>query len=160
VEEKASPQGTGGLDMPRMVETGFTSSLLDRENRVLALLLVKEKPIGEEWASYILEELAKFPEDAEFVLAIDPRSIRLYRPAKERLGEPLVEFNTMQVLQHYDPDLPTRRVFEFYLVTLAEAWLRDLAYHWKSATPPGAEELRRVGLLEKLEGGTTYRFGD
>jgi hypothetical protein len=49
--------------------------------------------------------------------------------------------------------------FESYLLTLVEAWLRDLAYHWKSEDPPGSEELGRAGLLEKLEGGTTQRLG-
>jgi hypothetical protein len=77
----------------------------------------------------------------------------------ENLGEPLVRLDTRQVLQHYDPDFPSRRVFEAYLLTLAEAWLRDLAYHWKSESPPGSDELRSVGLLEKLEGGTTQPLG-
>jgi len=45
-------------------------------------------------------------------------------------------------------------VFESYLLTLVEAWLRDLAYHWKSEDPPGSEELGKAGLIEKLEGGT------
>ena len=75
------------------------------------------------------------------------------------LGEPIVQLDTRQVLQHYDTDFPRRRVFEFYLLTLVEAWLRDLAYHWKSENPPGSEELGRTGLLEKLEGGTTQRLG-
>jgi hypothetical protein len=59
----------------------------------------------------------------------------------------------------YDPEFPRERVFESYLLTLVEAWLRDLAYHWKSENPPGSEELGRAGLLEKLEGGTTQRLG-
>jgi hypothetical protein len=50
-------------------------------------------------------------------------------------------------------------VFESYLLTLVEAWLRDLSYHWKSENPPGSEELRSAGLLKRLEGGTTQRLG-
>ncbi len=43
-----------------------------------------------------------------------------------------------------------------YLETLVEAWLRDLAYHWKSETPPESEKLAEIGLLQRLEGGTTH----
>ena len=69
------------------------------------------------------------------------------------------KLDTRQVLQHYDLEFPGKRVFESYLLTLVEAWLRDLAYHWKSENPPGSEELGRAGLLERLEGGTTQRLG-
>src|SRR5262249_24962948 len=104
-------------------------------------------------------QLAKYAEGIAFVLTIDPSRIQLYRPDGESLGEPVVQFDTRQILQHYDPELPGKRVFESYLPTLVEAWLRDLAYHWKAENPPGSEELGRAGLLEKLEGGTTHPLG-
>ena len=101
----------------------------------------------------------KSAESVAFVLAIDPNSIQLYRPEGESLGEPIARLDTRQVLQHYDPEFSRKRVFESYLLTLVEAWLRDLAYHWKTEYPPGSAELGRTGLLEKLEGGTTQRLG-
>lgn len=42
-------------------------------------------------------------------------------------------------------------------MTLVEAWLRDLAYNWKSEKPPGADERLPTGLLGGLEGGMTRR---
>jgi hypothetical protein len=68
-------------------------------------------------------------------------------------------FQVLRALPPDEPDFPIKRVFESYLLTLVEAWLRDLAYHWNSEDPPGSEELGRAGLLEKLEGGTTQRLG-
>src|SRR5262249_34009593 len=124
----------------------------------VALVEVKAHPVGR-WATTLPGQPAKFAEPVAFVLTTDPDSIQLYRSKGESLGEPIVRLDTRQVLQHHDPEFPRERVFEFYLLTLVEAWLRDLAYHWKSEEPPGSEELGRAGLLEKLEGGTTQRLG-
>ena len=144
--------------MPRTADIGFDAAVVDRENHAVALVEVKTHPV-ETWATILPRQPANSAERAAFVLAIDPNCIHLYRPAGEDLGEPIVRLDTRQVLQHYDPEFPRKRVFESYLLTLVEAWLRDLAYHWKSENPPGSEELARAGLLEKLEGGTTQRFG-
>ena len=144
--------------MPRTADNGFDAAVVDRENHTVALVQVKAHPV-ERWATILPRQLAKFAERVAFVLAIDPNCIQLYRPEEESLGEPIVHLDTRQVLQHYDPEFPGKRVFESYLLTLVEAWLRDLAYHWKSENPPGSEELGRAGLLEKLEGGTTQRLG-
>ena len=144
--------------MPRTADSGFDAAVVDRENHTIALVEVKAHPV-ERWATILPRQLAKFAERVAFVLTIDPNCIQLYRSGEESLGEPIVRLDTRQVLQHYDPEFPRERVFESYLLTLVEAWLRDLAYHWKSEDPPGSEELGKAGLLEKLEGGTTQPLG-
>ena len=58
---------------------------------------------------------------------------------------------TTVILSAADPAHPSLSELE----TLVEAWLRDLAYHWNSPEPPGETALAEVGLLERLEGGTT-----
>jgi len=146
------------MAMPRPGDNGFDAAVVDRENHAVALVQVKAHPV-ERWATVLPRQLAEFAERVAFVLTIDPNRIQLYRPGGESLGEPIVQLDTRQVLQHYDPEFPGKRVFESYLLTLVEAWLRDLAYHWKSENPPGSEELGRAGLLEKLEGGTTQPLG-
>jgi len=146
------------MAMPRTADSGFDAAVVDRENHTVALIEVKAHPV-ERWATILPRQLAKFAERVDFVLTIDPNCIQLYRSGGESLGEPIVRLDTRQVLQHYDPEFPRKRVFESYLLTLVEAWLRDLAYHWKSENPPGSEELGRAGLLEKLEGGTTQPLG-
>jgi hypothetical protein len=134
------------MAMPRTVDSGFDAAVVDRENHAVALIQVKAHPV-ERWATILQMQLAKFAERVAFVLTIDPNLIQLYRPAGASLGEPIVQLDTRQVLQHYDPEFPRKRVFESYLLTLVEAWLRDLAYHWKLENPPGSEELGRAGLL-------------
>ena len=142
----------------RTADSGFDAAVVDSENQVVALVEVKVQPV-ERWATILSRQLAKVADRVAFVIAIDPKSIQLYKPGEESLGDPIVQLDTSQVLQYYDPGFPGKRVFEFYVLTLVEAWLRDLAYHWKSEKPPGSEELAKAGLLEKLEGGTTLRFG-
>jgi hypothetical protein len=141
-----------------MADNGFDAAVVDRENHAVALVQVKAHPV-DTWATIVPTQLAKFAEPADFVLTIDPNCIHLYRPVGQSLGEPIVHLDTRQVLQHYDPEFPRKRLFEPYLLTLVEAWLRDLAYHWKSENPPGSEELGRTDLLEKIEGGTTQPLG-
>jgi len=142
------------MAMPRTADNGFDAAVVDREDQTVALVEVKAHPV-ERWAPLLPRQLANGAERVAFVLTIDPNSIHLYEPSGEDLGEPVVHLDTRQVLQHYDPEFPRRRVFESYLLTLVEAWLRDLAYHWKTENPPGSEELGRAGLREKLEGGST-----
>ena len=145
--------------MLHTADIGFDAAVVDRENHAVALIQVKAHPVGDRWMTILPRQVARFGERVAFVLTIDPNNIALYRAEAENLVEPIVKLDTRQVLQHYDPEYPKKRVFESYLLTLVEAWLRDLAYHWKSDNPPGAEELRETGLLEKVEGGTTQRLG-
>lgn len=142
--------------MPRTADSGFDAAVVDREDHAVALIQVKAHPV-ERWATILQRQLATLEERVAFVLTIDPITIQLYRKDGAGLGEPIVNLDTRQILQHYDPEFPRKRLFESYLLTLVEAWLRDLAYHWKSDTPPGSAELGRAGLLERLEGGTTQR---
>jgi len=144
--------------MPHTADSGFDAAVVDRENHAVALVQVKAYPLGARWEKIVLDQLGRFAAPVDFVVTIDPECIHLYRVAGGRF-ERVAHLDTVQVLQHYDPDFPKRRVFESYLLTLVEAWLRDLAYHWKSENPPGSDELRKAGLLEKLEGGTTQLLG-
>jgi hypothetical protein len=146
------------MAMPRTADNGFDAAVVDKENHEVALIQVKAHPV-EKWAEILPKQLATFADQVAFVLTIDPNHISLFTPEGENLGEPIVHLDTRLVLQHYDPEFPRKRVFESYLLTLVEAWLRDLAYHWNSENPPGSEEFGRVGLLEKLDGGTTQRLG-
>jgi hypothetical protein len=76
----------------------------------------------------------------------------------------IAELNTREILGHYAPEFAGKDsryvaspIFHDYVETLVEGWLRDLAYHWKSVDPPGAEALAETGLLERIENGMTRR---
>jgi hypothetical protein len=144
--------------MPLAKDGGFDAAVFDREMLPVALIQVKARPLGKEWTPLLLSELKRrrFP-PADFLLAIDPACIHLYRLTEKELSDPVVHLGTPKVLSHYDPDFTGKRIFEPYLLTLTEAWLRDLAYHWKSPNPPGSEELKAAGFLGRVEGGTTQR---
>ncbi|NEP44783.1 MAG: hypothetical protein F6K35_38435 [Okeania sp. SIO2H7] len=42
-------------------------------------------------------------------------------------------------------------MYQFYLETLIETWLRDLDRNWGSPNPPAMKEIEEIGLLEKLD---------
>src|SRR5262245_29108624 len=90
-----------------------------------------------------------------FAVLADPEMINIFEWKGENLQGPIAALNTRSVLSEYEPEFGKRTVYEAYLLTLLESWLRDMAYHWKSDTPPGVDDIRKAGLLEKIEGGTT-----
>jgi hypothetical protein len=142
---------------------GIDAAVLDREDHAVALVQVKSRPLGDEWTRLLRSDKRRISEsfpNAAFLLAIDPKYIHLYRLTEKEVTDPVVHLDTAKVLGHYDPDFSKERIFENYLITLVEAWLRDLAYHWKSPSPPGSNELKAAGLLSKVEGGTTRPLGD
>lgn len=147
--------------MPLAKDRRFDAAVFDREKLPVALIQVKAQPLGKEWAPLLRSELKRTPfPPADFLLAIDPVCIHLYQLTEKELSDPVVQLDTPTVLSHYDPNFTGKRIFEFYLLTLVEAWLRDLAYHWKSPNPPGSEELKAAGFLGRVEGGTTQPPGE
>ncbi len=129
---------------------------VDKEEQTILIGGVRAHPVAESDATEELTtNLRALREPPPFALFVDPAQIRLFRWDGNSLSEPVYTLATIDVLRYYDPDLGQRRVFEAYLTTLVESWLRDLAYHWKSERPPATDELSEVGLLKLLEGGGT-----
>src|SRR5258708_826820 len=116
--------------MPHTTDSGFDTAVVDRDNHAVALVQVKGHPLGKGWMTYLPKQLEMFGQLVPFVLTIDPACIHLYGWDGRELTGPIVHFDTAKILQHYEPEFAKRRVFESYLATLVEAWLRDLAYHW------------------------------
>ena len=131
----------------------------DREGRPILLVEVKSKPITEEVSSWFLGDLAESPETIAFGMLVDPGTIRLYRRG---VPAPIRQFDAIQTLRHYSPSYAGeatqaghKRVLEIHIRTLVGAWLRDLAYRWKSGQPPMMDEVEEVGLLDLIQDGTT-----
>lgn len=98
-----------------------------------------------------------------FAMLVTLEDIQIYEWDGINLSKPLAYLKTADILSYYEAEFSSKRIFSLYLTTLVEAWLRDLAYHWKSQNPPAAKELEKVGLLEKLANGTTQtevKIGD
>lgn len=90
-----------------------------------------------------------------FAMLVTLKTIQIFEWNGENLSKPIVCLRSADILNYYDAEFTNKRIFRLYLTTLVEAWLRDLAYHWKSQNPPALKELESIGLLEKLADGTT-----
>lgn len=90
-----------------------------------------------------------------FAMLVTLEDIQIYEWDGINLSKPLAYLRTADILSYYEAEFSSKKIFSLYLTTLVEAWLRDLAYHWKSQNPPAAKELEKIGLLEKLANGTT-----
>ena len=104
---------------------------------------------------HLPESLLAASEKVPFAMWVDPQELRIYRGGFGDLSTPVCTLHTQDVLQHYDREFASKRIFGEYLTTLVDAWLRDLAYHWNSPMPPASAELEAIGLLQKLSGGST-----
>ena len=89
-------------------------------------------------------------------MGVDPHLILV---AKTRSGLPDwnsgIRLATASILQHYGGK-NLERAEGFYLQGLVQGWLRDFSFSWKSQTPPGYEELDKIGLASRLRNSATH----
>ncbi|MBD1934484.1 MULTISPECIES: hypothetical protein [Cyanophyceae] len=137
----------------------------NREGQTVLVVEVKATQLKDSKAKqWAIESLTAYLQAANpkipFAMLADLENIEIFQWDGANLSEPVSIINTAAVLNHYDPEFSSKRIFWYYLETLIEAWLRDLAYHWKSENPPASEELAAIGLLQVLENGNTYSERD
>jgi hypothetical protein len=144
----------------------------DRDGQVVLLGEVKapkSRFISEQPDSRLFKWASEHPDGLfPYLMVANANSILIFRQKSVpdargiRPGESLsasadCSFNAGDILTAYDPSYREKAaaggILEPYLTGLITAWLRDLAYHWKSEKPPGADELNRIGLASRLEGG-------
>ncbi len=135
---------------------------LDKEKQVIMIAEVKGYPSDfkeKKAKEYAILRLMDYLQAAKiiipFAMLADQKNIWLFKWNGNNLSEPILYFKTADVLSHYHADFSKKQIFSLYLRTLIEGWLRDLAYHWKSETPPFIKEMAEIGLLQLLEEGTT-----
>ncbi len=145
---------------------------IDREipDRVVKAHLIAENPkrqiilLGQvnplkQAENQVREQLTDKLQAAEdvipFALSANLEDIEIFQWDGTHLSSPVCTLKTGDVLSHYDSSFAEKRIFHSYLTRLIEAWLRDLAYHWKTEMPPASEEISAIGLLPLLAGGTT-----
>ena len=133
---------------------------LDRDGEAVLIAEVKATPASGEAREQLAEYVRRFGPRLPFAMLIDPATIEIYRLNGEGLSDAVARLPTPEVISRYDPDAPRKKILDFYLGTLIEAWLRDIAYHWKSDTPPFQAELAAIGLAEQLADGTTVSETD
>src|SRR5262249_55269990 len=125
--------------------------------RDVLLVDVKAMELSEELARSTLDYMRGARLPARFGMVADRDKIRI-ADYEAGGGDAIVcVLDSADVLRHYEPDFGAKRIFHHYLTSLVDAWLSDIAYHWKTDVPPGTQELTSIGLLPVLEGGTTRR---
>jgi hypothetical protein len=93
-----------------------------------------------------------------FAMLVDVNTILIFKWDSNNLSEPIITLNTADVLIDYDPNFLDKKIFSFYIKGLLEAWVRDLAYNWKSEIPPFTNEMAAIGLLQLLKNGKTQIY--
>jgi Type I restriction enzyme R protein N terminus (HSDR_N) len=151
---------SGGVDMAtrrqgihRKRLTDFL--VVDPEERQILLVEVKARRHDPE---HTLSQMSKYLSAASipFGMLVDADRIEVYRWKENHLSGPVYSTVTASILRYYTDyfdKFKSAGLDEEYLLTLVKAWLRDLAYRWKSkaSDPPGARQLVELGLLPLLK---------
>jgi len=127
---------------------------LDKDDRLVMLVKVQEKAVGQTDISDVICWLKALSIVVPFAMTVDPEDIQIFQWDGDALS-PVCSLKTADAIGHYSPEFGSGRVVWHYLCRMVEAWLDDLAYHWKSEVPPASEQIAGIGLLQRLQGGTT-----
>jgi len=126
----------------------------DAKGHEVLIAEVRGIVLDDDAAIRTLDYLRELKLPARFGMVADPEWIRI-----ADLENPEDRFvcvlNSKDLLRYYQPDFGEKRIREGFLTTLIEAWLRDIAYRWKSETPPELDQLSAIGLAEPLKDGST-----
>jgi hypothetical protein len=125
----------------------------DKTGQKILVSKVRARDIEEDIKSKI-EEILNFEYQHHRVLVpyamiATRENIKIFQWDGQNL-ENIYTFPTHEVMSEYDSEFNNKRIFEYYLETLVEGWLRDLAYNWKTENPPKYQELKKIGLVDKL----------
>ncbi|MEG4213368.1 hypothetical protein [Microcoleus sp. S13_B4] len=141
---------------------------LDKDDRIVVLIEVKINQAKEKAAKqriidsalkrqikHFLSKLSEKKVVIPYAMIASLENTIVFKWDGTVLSDAVLSLKTADILHPYDSKLGDQRIFEPYLTRLIEAWLRDLAYNWKSERPPASEQIAAIGLLPLLAGGTT-----
>ena len=103
----------------------------------------------------VREQVARYVERlrASFAMLVDDERILVAQASQAGIAwERGVTISTAAVVSHYSPGKDPGAIEGFFLESLIEAWLRDLAVGWHCTSPPGLAELTRLGVGGSLRG--------
>jgi hypothetical protein len=150
------------MDIRRLnADIPFDIIAQDRHGKTILLVEVKARHLeGRQHKDWFIEKVKAYQQtantDIPFAMLVDLEVMQIFRCDASDWSEPISYIKTATVLSYYEARYGKIRIFHHYLEGLVEAWLNDLAYHWKSQTPPASKQIAEIGLLQQLEDGTTY----
>jgi hypothetical protein len=125
----------------------------DKNGNPVLLVDIKTSTKDPQINTKITDLLAQAHGNIPFGMLADIEKISIFKWGTEHWLEPICVLTTADALSNYEPEFRKKRIFYDYFVSLMEAWLSDLAYQWQSSHPPFLEEIKKIGLLEKLDHG-------
>lgn len=125
----------------------------DKNGNKLLVSKVRARNIVEDITAKV-ENILKFEYEQNkiiipYAMTATREEIKIFQWDGKKL-ENIYTFPTHEIMSEYDSEFSHKRIFEYYLETLVEGWLRDLAYNWKTENPPKSQELKQIGFVEKL----------
>ena len=126
----------------------------DSLEQIILPVYIRSREIPQPLKQEILQALRKSQGKIPFLMLVSLDNICIYSPKQ---SAPVASWKTADILEFYEPKFLQKRILPNYLMALVEAWLNDLAYHWKSPNPPGTLALKNLGLLDKLINTSTER---
>jgi len=125
----------------------------NKNGQKLLVSKIRARDIQEDIKSK-LEEILKFEYKhngviVPYAMTATREEIKIFEWDGKHLKD-ICTFPTHEIMSEYDAEFSNKRIFEYYLETLVEGWLRDLAEHWKTDNPPKSQELKQIGFVEKL----------
>lgn len=125
----------------------------DKKGQKFLVSKIRARDIEEDIKSKV-EEILKYEHEhnqiiVPYGMTATPKNINIFKWDGKHL-ETIYTFPTSEVMSEYDSDFSNKRISEFYLETLIESWLRDLAYNWKTDNPPKSQELKQINFVDNL----------
>lgn len=137
---------------------------LDKQGRVILLADVRGSRVVKRTLSQFTSYLKATKTTVPFAMLVDPETLQIVQWEGVNWSEAICSLKTTDVVkpyirdfESYIRDYESRCITGGYLEALLSSWLDDLAFHWKLTTPPASEELAAIGLLQRLEDGSTKR---
>jgi hypothetical protein len=140
----------------------FDLVAFDKKNRAVLAVEVKAMPnaiaMAIDWMNSLESKMRSTGHAIPYWMFVDLDGIIIFSFGDgNQPAEVALHVDSKRALSAYDPEFGQKRIFDYYLLTLVEAWLRDFTFNWKSANPFAMQEFTEIGLADCLEGGSINR---
>lgn len=135
---------------------------LDKNGRVILVADIRGSRIIKRTLPRFISYLKATQTIVPFAMLVDPDTIQIIQWDGVNWSNALCCLKTLEVVKPYIRDFDeymrnyeNKWITGGYLGALLQSWLDDLAFHWKYKTPPAVEKLAEIGLLQRIEEGST-----